>query len=222
MPKPVGLFDSFENLDKITPEAIASWLQPSPPPLPYLENYLANKLLYPQTIPVSLQDLNIELAILREALRVNSSHDGKQANPFLSESPFINFNLKKILIPQHFLNFIPDLKNLVWVFVDGLLLDRKKEKGFEDIWTVVLIGDLDEVVGTVIVPRFEGKTGQIQLELLGKSYLIKLGDVTVLPCIKQKCQILFKSNTGKLLGKNDLLIEVYGGRLGILIDGRLE
>lgn len=220
MSKPLGIFDSFNNLDKIKPEDIASWLTPVPPPL-YLENYLANKLLYPQSIPISAQDLKIELAILREALRVNSAQSFNKSNPFLSESPFINFNLKKILIPKHFLDFVPDLQTLVWVFIDGLLLEKKKEKGFEDIWTVIITGDLDEVVGTIILPRFKSPAGQIQLNLLGKTYTLKLGSLTVVPCLKKKCQLLFKSNQSQLLGKNDLLIEVYGGKLGIVVDGRI-
>lgn len=220
MLKPLGLFDSFENLDKIPAEAIAKWLNPAPPTL-YLENYLANKRLYPQTLPVSNQDLKIELAILKEALKINSPQSSKQTNPFLSESPFINLNLKKILIPSHFLNFVPDLTTIVLCFIDGLLLERKKEKEFEDIWTVIITGDLDEVVGSVILPRFDSQTGNVKLDLLGQSYIVKAGNMSVIPCDRGKCQILFKSTQGKILGKNDLLIEVYGGRLGIAIDGRL-
>lgn len=219
MPKPKGLFDSFENLDQIQPEAIASWLDPAPPVV-YLENYLANKLLYPQTLPLSNQDLKIELAILREALKANIPPSDRETNPFLGESPFLNLNLKKMLIPAHFLKSVPDLATIVSCFIDGLLLGRKKEERFEDIWTVLVTGDLDEVVGSVVLPRFEKQTGQLQAELLGKSYLMKAGSLSVVPCDKQKCQILFKSSQGKILGKNDLLIEIYGGRLGIVVDGR--
>lgn len=219
MPKPKGLFDSFDNLDKIQPQDIASWLNP-PPPAIYLENYLANKLLYPQTLPLSNQDLKIELAILKEALKINSPQPNKEINPFLGESPFINLNLKKILIPSHFLNFVPDLTTIVLVFIDGLLLGRKNEDRYEDIWTILVTGDLDEVVGSVILPRFEKQSGELQAELLGKSYIINAGTLSVVPCIKQKCQVLLKSKQAKILGKNDLLIEVYGGRLGVVVDGR--
>lgn len=221
MSKPKGIFDSFENLDKIQPQAIANWLNPAPPAL-YLENYLANKLLYPQSLPLSNQDLKIELAILKEALKINSPQSGRKTNPFLGDSPFLNLNLKKILIPSHFLNFVPDLTAIVLCFIDGLLLERKKEKEFQDIWTVLVTGDLDEVVGSVILPKFESQTGNLKLDLLGKSYIVKAGDLSVIPCDRQKCQILFKSTQGKILGKNDLLIEVYGGRLGICVDGRLS
>lgn len=219
MPKPLGLFDSFDNMDGIKPEDIASWLNPASP-LPYLENYLANKMLYPQTLPISAQDSKIELAILRQALKVNSPQKITQINPFLSESPFLNLNLKKILIPAYFLNFTPDLTTLVWVFIDGLLLGRKKEDWYEDIWTVVLVGDLDEMVGTVLLPQFEKPSAEAQVDLYGKSYTIKNGNLIVVPCERQKCQILFRSAQGKLLGKNDLLIEVYGGKAGIIVDGR--
>lgn len=67
MPRLTGVFESF-NLEEIPPEDIARWLKPAPS-LNTIENYLANKLLYPQTIPVTQADLAVELAIFREVIR---------------------------------------------------------------------------------------------------------------------------------------------------------
>src|SRR3990167_9440024 len=113
MPKLTGLFSSFDDLDQISPEAIASWLKPAPE-LTSLENYLANKILYPQAVPLTKHDMQIDLAILREALRMNGPKPGEQkSNALLGGNPFLNITLRKILIPERFLDFVPDLASLV-------------------------------------------------------------------------------------------------------------
>jgi len=98
MPKLSGLFDSFDNLDQIDISSLSSWIKPTLVP-DQLENYLANKILYPQTIPLTELDTKIDLAILREALKHNS----------LKSQNFLNLTLRKIIIPERFLSYIPDL-----------------------------------------------------------------------------------------------------------------
>lgn len=219
MPKPIGLFSSFDNLDQISPEAIASWLS-SAPQLPALENYLANKILYPQALPLTEQDMQIDLAILREALKLNGPKQSGPSNALLGGNPFLNFTLRKILIPAEFLNFVPDLSSLVGVFIDALLLNRRKEDWFQDLWTIVLTGDIDEVAGSIIMPQFDGSSGVMDLEIFGKKYQIRSGNLMVIPCPKDRCEISYKLQKGKILGKQESAIEVYGGKLGIVVDGR--
>lgn len=220
MPKPSGLFDSFDNIDQIPPELVARWIKPVPQMI-FLENYIANKILYPQSIPISADDLKIERALLREALR-STSPVKQDKNTALVGNPFLNINLRKILIPSSFLNFIPDLSDLVWAFVDGLLLERKKENAFSDLWTVVLSSESEEILGSVLLPEFENKKGYVQINITGKNFKILAGSLTVVPCPLHKCEISLKFNQGKILGKQDLAIEVYGGKLGLMIDGRRE
>jgi len=215
----IGLFDSFDNLDQIESAQIARWLVSAPSEF-YLKNYLANKILYPQTVPISASDSKIDLAILREALRINSKPIMSKESPMLGENPFINLTLRKILIPKRFLKFMPDLITLSWAFVDGLLLERKREDFFSDIWTVVLTSDIDEVVGSIILPQFNNRGGLVKITLSGNEYQIKAGSLTVIPCLSQKCQLDFKFIQGKILDKEDIAIEVYGGKLGLVIDGR--
>lgn len=203
-----GLFDSFNNLDQIPAEAIASWLK-NPPQLVQLENYLANKILYPQILPLTAYDMQIDLAILREALK----------NASFGENPFLNIKLKKILIPAGFLNFTVDLVSLTWAFVDALLLNRKS-KGFGDLWTVVLTDDTDEVAGSILLPQFEGSRGVMNLKLQSKSYEVQKGSLMVIPCPKSRCEIAYKILNGRILGKTDSVVEIYGGRLGLMVDGR--
>ncbi len=220
MPKLAGLFDSFDNLDQISPEAIAAWLKPVPP-LVQLENYLANRILYPQTLPQTAQDMQIDLAILRAALKINGPRtDQYKPNALLGDNPFLNITLRKLLIPIEFLNFVPDPVCLIYAFIDAFLLERKREDWFEDLWTVVLTDDVDEVVGSVILPQFTSQAGRMNLNLLGQDYEIRQGNLIRIPCSKDRCEIVFKVQNGKVLSKTESRIEVAGGKLGLIVDGR--
>lgn len=219
MSKLPGLFDSFDNLDQIPPEAIASWLKPVPQTIS-LENYLANRILYPQTFPITERDMQIDLAILREAVKINGPRPGlKKNNTLLGDNPFLNITMRKVLIPVKFLKFIPNLMNLTLIFIDALLLYREKQDYFSDLWTIVLTDDIDRVVGSILLPQFESG-GAMNLKLQSKNYEIRAGSLTVIPCPKARCGIAYKLQNGKMLGSKENAIEVYGGELGLVIDGR--
>ncbi|MBI2599735.1 hypothetical protein HYW43_02315 [Candidatus Daviesbacteria bacterium] len=220
MPKLSGLFDSFDNLDQIDATALIYWLKNSPSQTK-LEDYLANKIFYPKAVSLTADDVKIDLAILREALRMNGPKPGQKEGPLLGDNPFLNFTLRKIIIPEVFLYVIPDLVSLTWAFVDGLLLNRKKEDWFEDLWTVVVSDDIDEVVGTILLPRFENIQDSMEFNLSDKVYKIKAGSLTILPCSKDRCEMSYKVAEGNILGKKESAIEVFGGRLGLIIDGRI-
>ncbi len=221
MPKINGLFDSFDNLDAISVESLIPWLK-NPPSLVQLEDYLGNRILYSTTLPLTDFDMKVDLAILREALRINGPHFGQVEGPLLGNNPFLNITLRKIMIPQRFLQYVPDLVSLTWAFVDGLLLRYKTRDLFEDLWTVVLTDDIDEIVGSVLMPRFEGSEGTMNFSLMGKDYKIQAGSLIVVSCPTSKCQITYKFSNGKILGKNMSAVEVYGGKLGLIIDGRAQ
>ncbi len=217
MVQSVGLFDSFDNLDQINVENVASWLKPTPD-LVHLENYLANRILYPQTLPMNASDMEIDLAILREALKLNLNQT--KQNDFLADSPFLSMSLRKILIPFRFLNACGDLKKLTWAFVDALPIDPKRKDWFEDLWSIVLTDDIDETVGSLILPEFGGSSGEIEVNIMGRSYKVKAGSLLVIPCLKDKCEASYKLKQGKLLGKSENSLQVSGGSLGIMIDAR--
>lgn len=220
MPKLSSLFDSFDNLDQILPEAIASWLKPIPQ-IAQLEDYLANRILYPQALPQTVYDMQIDLSILREALKMNGPKSGiDKNNALLGDNPFLNVTLRKLLIPAKFLDFVPNLAVLTQVFIDALLVGRSKEDWFEDLWTVVLTNEIDEVVGSVILTQFNSNGGVMNLKLLGREYKIVQGNLVVLPCPKDRCEIAYKLLNGHVLGKTENAVEVYGGRLGVVVDGR--
>lgn len=216
----MGLFDSFDNLDIILAEDIAAWLKPAPQ-LDQLENYLANRILYPQVLPQTETDMQIDLGILREALKLNGPNPVlTKTNALLGDNPFLNITLRKLLIPVEFVNFVPNLASLVQVFIDAFLLDRKRQDFFEDLWTIVLTDDTDEIAGSVILPQFESSGGLLDLKLLGLNYQIRQGNLAIIPCPKQRCEIAYNIQNGKVLGKTESAIEVAGGKLGLIVDGR--
>lgn len=218
MPILPGLFDSFDNLDQLDLNLVLSWIKNRPTPI-QLENYIANLILYPQALPLTPIEMEFNLAILREVLRINSPKQEGEGS-LLGNNPFLNLTLRKIMIPEKFLQFVPDLRQLTWVFIDGLLMNRKKGDFFEDLWTVVVIDDIDETVGSVILPRFDSNTDVLNINLLGHDYKIKAGSLSVVACPKDRCEISYKLVKGKLLGKQESALEIYGGKLGLMIDGR--
>lgn len=212
----IGLFDSFDNLDQINIESVASWLK-TPGQNVRLENYLANKILYPQTLPMTTSDLETDLAFLREALKLTFKQ--KEQNEFLGQNPFLNFSLRKILIPERFLNSVGNLNKLAWAFVDALPVDAKRDL-FEDLWSIVLTDETDEVIGSLVIPEFANKSGEIEVNIIGKTYKVKFGSLLIIPCPKIKCLMSYKLKKGKLLGKSENSVQVLSGRLGIMIDAR--
>ena len=215
-----GLFDSFDNLDQIDVGSLIPWIKNPPNPI-QLENYLANRILYPQTMPLNEADIKIDLAILREVLRLNGPKKN-QNGEMLGENPFLNITLRQIIIPDKFLQYVPNLTELTWAFVDGLLLSRAKEDFFGDLWTVIVSDHVDEIVGSILLPQFGSSSDVMDLNILGKGYKIKAGSLTLIPCPKDRCELSYKFSNGKFLGKEENAIEISGGKLGIMIDGRLS
>lgn len=207
MPKVTGVFDAIDNLDLISAEDIAKWIK-NPPQSVILENYIANRILYPQAIAVSTEDLELDLSLLREALKKDKSY-------FSLES-------RKVIIPDILISRIPNLAKLVWVFIDAYLLDLN-EKTRPEIWTVIMRhDDIDETLGTIIAPHFKGR-GAIEIKLEGskQSIVAKQGGLMVIPCLKSHCKLEFKLSSGEILAQKMGSVEVFGGKLGIVIEGRI-
>lgn len=91
---------------------------------------------------------------------------------------------------------------------------------FWDLWTVVVADDTDQIVGSILLPQFESTTDIMTVSLPGQQVRIKSGSLTVVPCPKDRCEIAYKFTGGKILGKKEAAVEVYGGKLGLMIDGR--
>lgn len=190
MPKVTGLFDNFENLDEISAEALG-----------IDENYLANRILYPQTVPTTAKELELDLLILKEALKRTPIY-------FKPEQ-------KKIFIPEAFLNIVPDIKQLALLFIDAYL-----PKGM--ITFVITKSGRDVAIGTLITVYCKDQKEFLHFEVEGQNFRVKPGMLTILPCAKEHCHVNFKATEAKILGKNEVLFEVLGGELGLIVDGRWQ
>lgn len=222
MPNSVpGLFSGFDNLDQIKAEDVMRALKPMPAQI-WLENYIANRILYPQAVAISAYDMQIDLAILTMALKLNKPAKTVKKNEFLGDNPFINTTLRKIIIPTGFLDFVCDLPNLTAAFINGLLLERSRKDLFEDLWTVSLSGEREEIIGSILMPQFNFPGGFLELKLNNKIFKIKAGYINCLPCPEERCLISFNIDGGNMLGKTKGVLEVYGSKLGIVVDGRLK
>jgi hypothetical protein len=199
MPKVSGIFDLFKDLDQIPVENISRWIKPTPE-VYFLENYLANRIIYPQSIPSDEKSLDLDLAILREGLK--------------STPEYYNKGSQRIFIPEGFISRFPNIKKLVWAFIDAYELS--------DINKVVLLKpNYQEVLGTVVSLKFNSpKGGVAKTTIEEKPYEIKQGSLMILSCLSSHCHMTFKSNHATLLGKKDLTFEAFGGELGIFIDAR--
>lgn len=198
-----GLFDQFDNLESIQAEDLIKWLKP-PHHLITIQNLLANRILYPQSVPVTKQDLEFDLALLREALKS------------AKVKSFVDQTTKKIIIPHQFIESIPNIGQLVWVFIDAFLLSLPQQKDLR-VWTVETARPA-KVLGTVIFPKLD-VNGEMKFKLDGKDFIIKKGSLVILPC-GVHCHLNFQFTNGEILGLKEGAIEIYGGELGLVVDGR--
>lgn len=190
MPKLVGVFSNFKDLEKLTADDLNRWLKYKENPF-YLENFIGNRILYPQVIPISLRDLEIDLAILREYIRL---HPESIYNP----------NSKKMMIQEELEIRFPPLAKLVAAILDVIMLE-----GATPITIKRLSGAID-VVGTIIAhtPQSQGFT---EVKINGQSLALEINTITILPSKEERVTVQVGNN---------LPIIVAGGTLGIVIDLR--
>lgn len=199
MPKVSGVFESFKDLDLVPIEDINKWVDKLSLQPQIIENYLGNLILYPQMAPLKPEDLKLDLAILREAFKRNPG--------------FYSPNQRKLSIPLGFAERFGDLKEVILAFLDGVKMS--------EITQVVVSGNgHEEVVGSVITPKFTKDNAEVELTIEEKFYKVKKGSLTVVPCPKSRCHIIFKATEATLISKKDITVESYGGSLGIVIDAR--
>lgn len=200
MSKLSGIFESFPNLDQLPLEKILSNLK-APPNEISLENFLANRILYPQAVPVSKEDLDLDLAIVREALKD------------LPEKKFYDKQNKKIFIPENFLTRFPDIKKLALCFVEGF-------KPQDIAQFLIVRSNGKEPLGSFIPLKFENKKGKVDLDVEGVKFTLNAGKLVQVPCPPAHCHIQFKASGVRLFNKSEGVFEAVGGSLGLLIDGR--
>ncbi len=197
MPKVRSLSEFFPGLENIPIENIITHIGGKVNPT-LLGNNLCNRIIYSQTVPTNNAELVMDLAILKEALKM---HPGE----------YYNQNNRSILIPQEFLERFPDIPATVRVFIDIFAAPG--------ITFIFLKGveSNPKSLGTVLIPSYT-KDSAVSLTLADKTYEIKAGEIKIIPAPTLRADIKFSSKNAALLGKHELTTEVVGGEFGIAVD----
>jgi len=215
-----------------------------------LREYVYNKSFYPQSIPVSLEEIEIEHAITRgiiqHAVRDISKRFPKTRN---SSGPELLPWLDPIIATGSVLTNAPTLAQTALILLDGLqptgasflVLDKNHltaplgvAASVSPMLTVqVLDSNAFEYLGTIISPVGKAKRGTpiLQLKLTYQSghetkMEVSNGSFEVLPLrpgqtADLQIQPLHKFDVGMgAPGRGGILRRVMGGALGIIIDAR--
>lgn len=201
MPKLSGVFSLFKNLEKIAPQSLNHWLKLNENPH-YLYNFIGNRILYPGVIPLSFREVDMDFAILKEAVRLN-----KQLFYFDSGIPNQPGD-KKIVIPEEFVNRFPPLERLGASMVEALT-----PSGIIAIYIKpsTASGKSLELVGSVIAPTLLSTEGAPQILINNNPVKVNLGTMVVFPFEDRHLRV-------KIDSLDEILVS--GGKLGLIIDLR--
>lgn len=185
-------FEVFENLDleNLDPQMVSKWIKFQIEKI-FLENHIANRLLYPQAVALTKQDMQIDLAILREAIRKNPQ-------------PIYDKFGNKIIIDQKLIDRFASLKRLLMAIMDVLPI--------KNLTTISIKNNtLTSVVGSIVVPQTVFATKLVPIWLDEQQFNLRVGFLSLLSSVKKKIKV-------KLDGGEEFL--AYGGELGVAIDLR--
>ena len=194
MPHLTGFFAEFPDLDKIPPGDIAGWLK-NKPESHVLINFFGNRLLYPQTIAQNQKDLEMDFAILREALK---------------QKPEVVYDPKssRILLPELYIDRFP-LARLAGAVVEALSPDGITQIYVKDNKTVKLAGTL---IRPHEIEDLAKAGSSVKIEVGGVAGVLKINSLNI-------SQIEGSGQKIKIADKEYI---VNGGILGIIIDLRIN
>lgn len=194
MPHLSGVFDEFGDLDKVSIEEIEKWLSQKMEEHA-ITNFLGNRILYPQAIPLTHEELDVDLAILREAIKLK---------PSLVYEPQTN----KIVISRSFIERFPPASKVARAVIEGL-----EPKGLHNIFIRDKGGQ--SLIGSVISPLNPQKLSTDEKTVMFTGLAIRkalpLNAVSFIPTPASDVKIM--------LGGEEF--RVSGGEAGIIIDLRL-
>lgn len=167
-----GVGHGVSSLLKVTPiDQIQRWL-PFDLSVEELDNYLLNKSLYPTTLPTSFEDLMIEQAVAREAIRLAA----EQACRRHKETPWA-----QIVAAGRALTGVPQAIQAALMLLDGLEpwgVTRLLLDGHGLAHVLGAIAAIEPLaaaqaaaydafvnLGTVIAPRGHGRPGHVAVKL---------------------------------------------------------
>src|SRR3989344_5607683 len=174
MSKLSGLFDQFKYLDQIPTIDISRWLTIKVDN-PTIENFLGNRIIYPQTLPLTKGELELDLAILREAIK-------RQPEVLYQAST------NKLVIPESYQNRFGSLEALIVALVEAL--------NFIQVTYIYLkTGQSEKLIGSVIKPVIAlSKDVVAGISVNNQKLGLRTGGITVLPFRDEK--LIFKAEGG--------------------------
>lgn len=194
MPHLSGIFDEFPDLDKTTPEELAAFLKQKPE-IHFLVNFLGNRILYPQAIPITEQELELDLALLRKGIKLK---------PSLVFEPQTN----KIIISKLLTDRFPSLTNLIQAIIESI---NPKGVHFVFIKDAAVIRLAGSVVSPLNPAKLSRDTKTVIFSDEKSERTLNLNEISFIPSNISETNI-------KLGGEE---YKAAGGELGIIIDLRL-
>jgi len=225
-----------------------------------LTNRIANKMIRPTTIPQTLEELVIEQAIAREALRLSFDQHKKFAvslkgvqqertisdtfEQTMSGQTLVNMqDLDMIVGSGGVLSHAPRRQQACKIMIDSFLPEGITQLAVDSIFMMPQLGVLASVhekaaidvfnkdclirLGSCIAPIGEGKHGDEMMEYVVEvdgEYIrgmIKYGELKLIKVGYIPCKVEFNtSNKFIINGTNTYSGYVYGGEVGIILDGR--
>ena len=190
MPKLTGIFEQFRYLDQIPISDLTKWL-PSKIEVHALENYIANKIIYPQTLPLNQLEMSIDLALLREAIK-------RQPEIVLSSDN------QRLNLPSNYQYRFGSFDTLIKALIEAL-----NPRGVIQIFIESSLKP--QLVGSLVVPNSVPKEEIVSVSVNGQVLGLKRGNIAILP-FKDPHLIVKIENSPEVLA--------MGGNIGLVIDLR--
>ncbi len=225
-----------------------------------LTNRIANKMIRPTTIPQTLDELKIEQAIAREALRLSFiqhkkfavSLKGVQQERTISDTfeqkssgeSLVNLNELDLIVGSGgVISHAPRREQAFRMLVDSFLPEDITQVAVDSIFMMPQLGVLSSIheaaavevfnkdclvrLGTCIAPvgNYNNIDTVLDYEIKLPNELIKgqlkYGEIKIIKCPYKlfHCKLSIHNNL-KINEKSEFDSKVYGGEIGIMLDGR--
>jgi len=185
-----GLFAQLPGIENLSPEDLSKWLKKAYDPR-VLENYLGNRVIYPQTVALTQEERMIDRAIIQEYIRKNPAF-------------FYNPLSHKVLIPLELMHRIQPNADLM-VMLCSLL----QVSGVVPVFIGEETSFKNEGVIMAINPLSTEKN--ITILINGKNTIVENNKIYHFSVEDQHIKV-------KVDGDPEIMVQ--GGKLGITIDLR--
>ncbi|MCA9913195.1 MAG: glutamate mutase L, partial [Anaerolineae bacterium] len=229
-------------LELLGEEAVANWL-PFVPAQAEIQNYALNKSIRPASIPISLRDFYLEMAFLREALRMETRESlyqwpGTEAGKALpavaamvisggalanTGNPFLSMMLAADgLQPTGVTKMYADPYAFASVFAPIGRINPEAAVQLVDSGALVDLGTLISIDGYAVPDRTVARLRITTSDGEKINYELKGGHLLSLPLPANYSLTLQIRTVGahRIGGKSRMKITLSGGAGGILIDAR--